>query len=130
MPPSGANVHDPPAPMLTHYKRSLLTLKNVAFRFTEWMKSQSASVSTSGSKRVKRAALFTSPSNLPIRVRTSLKHASNLVDALEIRAKDLSAASAFLRYVASLICRSVVMNQHASAFASQAQSDSPPDALG
>jgi hypothetical protein len=54
-----------PPPVLRIRRAPFWQQKNTAFRFTEWMKSQSASVTSSGSRRVKRAALFTRPSSRP-----------------------------------------------------------------
>ena len=61
MPPSELMFTMRPAPVFFISNAPCWQQKNVALRFTLWMKSQSASVISSGSTRRKRAALFTSP---------------------------------------------------------------------
>ena len=104
-----------PTPVFFMSSAACWQQKKVAFRFTLWMKSQSASVISSGSRRWNRAALLTSPYSVPTALLDVAKHAPDVVHFFEIGPEQLRLSRTPRR-------------SHAPLFP-KCRSESPPDNL-
>ncbi len=128
-PAERADIHDPAAAKFASICFApSWQQKNVPFRLTSWMKSQSASVMSSGSNSGKPRGIVDQAMERAERSRTSREQPPDLVHFRKISLKDRSTA-ALARDLFGFSARMVVVNRHVEAAPREFDRDHSPDSL-